>query len=120
MGWSFNNREAIFLQIADKLRVKIISGEYAPDTQVPSVRQLAEEAAVNPNTVQRSLALLEEEGLLYAKTTIGRFVTSDTEKIAMAKDKMRRDTVKRIIGEAAELGITGEELVIYIKEEIKA
>ena len=119
MAWSFNNREAIFLQIADKLRVKITSGEYAPDSQIPSVRQLAEEASVNPNTVQRSLALLEEEGLLYAKTTVGRFVTSDMDRIAKAREEMRRIAVKRLIGEAAELGISGKELIDYIKEEIE-
>ncbi len=120
MAWNFNSREAIFLQMADKLRVKIILGEYAPDSQIPPVRQLAEEASVNPNTVQRSLALLEEEGLLYAKTTVGRFVTSDMERIAKAREKMRRSAVKKLIGEAAELGISGEELIVYIKEEIKA
>ncbi len=120
MAWDFNNREALFLQMANKLRAKIVCGEYQPDTQFPTVRQLAEEASVNPNTVQRALALLEEEGLLYTKTTVGRFVTPDIAVIDKAREEMRRAAVKGYIADAKELGISAEELVTYIKEETKA
>ena len=64
MPWQFNQTEAVFLQIANRLKREILSGKYAPDEQLPSVRQLAAEAAVNPNTVQKSLTFLEEQGLL--------------------------------------------------------
>ncbi|MBQ6893524.1 MAG: GntR family transcriptional regulator [Clostridia bacterium] len=117
MAWEFNSREAIFLQMANRLRAEIICGRYAPDAQFPAVRQLAEEAAVNPNTVQKALASLEEEGLLYTKTTVGRFVTPDTAVIGAAKERMRRDAVRNFIAEASQLGITKEELISYIKEE---
>lgn len=119
MAWEFNSREAIFVQIANRLRAEIICGKYAPDTQFPSVRQLAEEAAVNPNTVQKALASLEEEGLLYTHTTVGRFVTPDTAVIGAAKERMRRAAVRAFIDESSRLGISKEELISYIKEEIQ-
>ncbi|MBQ4556085.1 MAG: GntR family transcriptional regulator [Clostridia bacterium] len=117
MSWDFNSREAIFVQIANRLRCDIVCGKYPPDSQIPTVRQLAENAAVNPNTVQKALACLEDEGLLCAHTTVGRFVTSDVKLISAAKEKMRRDAVHRIVGEASALGISRDELIKYIKED---
>lgn len=117
MAWEFNNKEAIFAQIANRLRGEIICGKYPPDTQFPAVRQLAEEASVNPNTMQKALGYLENEGLLYTQTTVGRFVTSDTDVITKAKEQMQRDAVQGLISEAKNLGISKEELIEYIKED---
>ena len=117
MPWQFNGREAVFLQLADRLRWDILSGKYAPEEQFPSVRQLAAEAAVNPNTMQKALAHLEEEQLLCSHGTVGRFVTADTEILAATREKMRRKTVRHWLAESKALGITTEELIHYIKEE---
>ncbi|MBQ9112157.1 MAG: GntR family transcriptional regulator [Clostridia bacterium] len=119
MAWNFNQKEAVFLQIANRLRGEILSGKYAPHEQFPSVRQLASEAAVNPNTMQKALAHLEEEGILHSHGTVGRFVTSDTAILRSAKERMMRDTVRNILEETRALGITTEELVKYITEEDK-
>lgn len=119
MAWSFNGREPVFLQIANRLRADIIRGVYSPDEQFPSVRQLATVAAVNPNTMQKALAFLEEEGLLYSKGTVGRFVTVDEEIISRAKEDMRRQMVRSMLSEARALGITEGELINYITEEGK-
>ena len=116
MAWQFNVREAVFLQIADRLRWAILDGTYAPDTQFPSVRQLAAEAAVNPNTMQKALTHLEEEGLLHSHGTIGRFVTSDRAVLDAARERMRRKTVLHWLEEARALGLGAEELIHYIKE----
>ena len=116
MAWQFNQHEPVFLQIASRLRGDIIRGEYSPDGQFPSVRQLASVASVNPNTMQKALVCLEEEGLLYSKGTAGRFVTSDKAVLKSAGEKMRRHLVKRIISEANGVGITADELINYIKE----
>ncbi|MBR2388100.1 MAG: GntR family transcriptional regulator [Clostridia bacterium] len=116
MSWQFNGTQAVFIQIADKLRRDIVNGVYLPDTQIPTVRNLAFDAAVNPNTMQRALALLEGEGLLVTRTTVGRFVTSDTEVINNAKKKICFDTVKKFCLEAEALGISHGELIDYIKE----
>lgn len=118
MPWKFNGSEAVFLQIAGRLRVDIVSGKYPPDTQIPPVRQLAYEASVNPNTMQKALALLEEEGLLHTKGTQGRFVTSEKKVIATAYKRIKREAVRRFIDNARSLGIDDAELIDYIKEEI--
>ncbi len=119
MPWQFNQTEAVFLQIANRIQHEIISEKYAPDEQLPSVRQLAAEAAVNPNTVQRALAHLEEEGLLYTKGTVGRFVTQDLEVIERTRERVRRETVRHWLSELHELGISTEELIQCIREEDK-
>ena len=117
MSWQFNGSEAVFMQIANRLRYEIVSGKYPPDSQIPAVRQLAFEAAVNPNTMQKALTVLEDEGLLHSKGTVGRFVTSDGERLEEACETMKRRAVKSWLTEASLLGITAEELIKYIKEE---
>ena len=117
MPWKFNSREAVFVQIASRLRGEILRGKYQPDEQIPPVRQLAFEAAVNPNTMQKALTLLEDEGLLYSRGTVGRFVTTDTAVLERCRETVRKDAVRHWIEEARELGITKEELMNYIEQE---
>ncbi len=117
MAWTFKGGEPVFLQIVSRLRAEILSGAYPPNSQIPPVRQLALEASVNPNTVQKALSCLEDEGLLYSRGTLGRFVTSDTEILLTAREKMRRDTVRQLINDAHSLGISTPELIEYIKKE---
>ena len=119
MAWHFNNREAVFLQIANRMRSDILGGIYKPGEQIPTVRQLAFEAAVNPNTMQKALSLLEREGLIYTKGTIGRFVTDNEEILLGTKEKMKRNCVKELLSKAAEMGIGKDELINYIKEADK-
>ena len=95
----------------------ILQGQYPPDGQFPSVRQLATEAAVNHNTMQKALTCLEEEGLLYTKGTLGRFVTSDKTILNAAKERLHREAVKEWLCQAKQMGISPEELIEYIKKE---
>ena len=117
MAWQFNPSEAVFVQIARRLRNDVLSGKYLPDEQFPSVRQLAEDVAVNPNTVQKALMLLEQEGILCTRGTVGRFVTSDISVIESARTRMQREAVKRLLSETRALGITKDDLIKYIEEE---
>ena len=117
MPWKFNSYEAVFVQIASRLRGEILRGKYLPDQQIPPVRQLAFEAAVNPNTMQKALTLLEDEGLLYSRGTVGRFVTTDTAVLERCRETVRKDAVRHWMEEARELGITKEELMNYIEQE---
>lgn len=119
MPWKFNSTEAVFIQIANRLCAKILSGEYPPGSQIPTVRQLAVEASVNPNTVQKALAHLEEQGLLCSKGTLGRFVITDERILSKEREKMRRESIRKMINDAHALGISTEELIKYIKEEDK-
>ena len=116
MAWNFNSREPVFLQIANRMRCDILGGKYMPDEQIPAVRQLAFEASVNPNTMQKSLSFLENEGLLYSKGTVGRFVTSDREILRAAQTKMKKSCMDDLLARAKEAGIGKEELINYIKE----
>ncbi|MBR5774379.1 MAG: GntR family transcriptional regulator [Clostridia bacterium] len=119
MSWKFDKHTPVYVQIADKICAKIITGEYAPDEQIPSVRQLAYTAAVNPNTVQRALTELENEGILYSKGTLGRFVTSDQRLIAEAKHRAAKQLIADFLNEARQLSITKHELIKMIEEEIE-
>ena len=117
MSWQFNRTEAVFLQIEKRLKLDILKGKYPSDSQFPSVRQLAFEAAVNPNTMQKALSLLEEEGLLYSKGTAGRFVTADASILKKGKEDMRRELIVALLSQARELGISDKELIEYIETE---
>lgn len=117
MSWQFNRTEAVFIQIARRLRNDILAGKHLPDGQFPSVRQIAAEAAVNPNTVQKALSLLEEEGLLCTKGTVGRFVTTDMGVLECARKEMRQEMMQKLLGEAKALGISKYELIEYIEKE---
>ena len=117
MTWRLNGKEPVFVQISDRLRAEILCGNYAPGDQFPTVRQLASEVAVNPNTVQRALTLLEEEGLLQTNGTQGRFVTQDADVLTSAKAALQRKTVQELFGRAKALGITGADIIRMIKKK---
>ncbi len=117
LSWQFRDNEPVFVQIEKRLRADIVNGKYPPNSQIPPVRQLAFEAAVNPNTVQRALSALECEELLESRGTVGRFVTCDMAVIETAKKKMRQDAMIGWLKEARELGITKEEFIDFITKE---
>ena len=77
MKWQFSNDAPIYSQLIHQIQVGIVSGAFPPGQRLPSVRDLATEAGVNPNTMQRALAELERDGLVYSQRTAGRFVTED-------------------------------------------
>lgn len=105
----FNSSLPIYGQIVEVFRRRVVSGEYQPGGRVASVRELAEEFGVNPNTMQRALALLEQDGLLRAERTSGRFVTSDADKVANLKLTLLEREASRYAGAASELGCTKEQ-----------
>ncbi len=116
MAWSFTQDRAVYLQISERIIISIISGKYAPAQQIPSVRQLALEAAVNPNTVQHAFADLENEKIIVSKGTLGRFVTDDTEVIEKCRKKLAGELATTFIKKASELSISKDELISIIKE----
>ena len=115
MAWTFTSRSPVYLQIVSRLRADILSGVYSPDQQIPSVRQLAFEAGVNPNTMQKAFALLEAEQLFVTRGTVGRFITTDTDVLENARRILRRETITRLIEEAGAVGISPEELIEGIR-----
>jgi len=117
VAWQFNGTAPVFVQIADRIRGRIVRGDYPPDGQIPPVRQLAVEAAVNPNTMQRALTLLEEEGLIQTRGTVGRFVTPDADSISRARESVFRETAQESLRHALACGMTREELIHYLTKE---
>ena len=115
MSWNFVPNVPVFLQIADGIKRKILSGEYPPDTQLPSVRTIAEDAGVNPNTVQRSLTLLEQMGLVVTRGTVGRFVTDDKIKIGSAFDEELKKELDEFLSRLSVYGVDKDKAVELLK-----
>jgi DNA-binding transcriptional regulator YhcF (GntR family) len=113
----FDRNSPVFLQIREKIKTDILNGVYPPDSQVPAVRQLALDMSVNPNTVQKALAMLEESGLIITKGTLGRFVTGDTALIESIKKRTRREILGRVFAALYARGITKEEIFEFMKED---
>ena len=116
MGWKFTSDRPVYIQIEHHIKNDIISGLYKGEQQIPSVRQLAVEAGVNPNTVQRALSELESEGILVSETTSGRFVTSDEKILSKLRIDEANDLIERMISGAKGLGLSKEEILKKIDE----
>lgn len=117
MAWSFTSDKAVYLQIADRIKKMVLSGEYSAGAQIDTVRQLATTAAVNPNTAQRAFTELESEGIIISKGTIGRFVTEDPEVLELCRSKMAEDLVKELVKDMRQLCIDKPQLQKMIEEE---
>lgn len=118
MAWNFTSDKLIYMQIAERITLSVLSGEYKCGEQIPSVRQLALEAAVNPNTVQHAFAELENEGIIISKGTVGRYVTEDIEVIENSRKKAAEQTVKAFAKGIQPLGISKEEIIKMLEEEL--
>ena len=117
MAWKFSSDKPVYLQIADRIVKKVLSGEYSAGEQIPTVRQIALEAAVNPNTVQHAFSELENEGLLCAKGTQGRFVTDNDDTLRDAANEAARLLVRDFVKKAENLAISRERLIEMLKED---
>ena len=94
MAWNLNSDRPIYAQILEVIQLRIISGRYRPGEKIPSVRDLAAEARVNPNTMQKALSELERNGLVETQRTSGRMVTEDMEMIQETRSKLAREQWK--------------------------
>ena len=119
MPWNLDSDRPIFLQIIEKIQTNIISGVYKPGDKLPSVRELAAEASVNPNTMQKALSELERTGLVYSQRTSGRFITRDTVMIYELKEKQARDVIASFLAQMNMLGFRDEEAIALITETIR-
>lgn len=116
MAWTFKNGRPIYAQILEQIEQKIISGEYPVGSRVPSVRELAAEAAVNPNTMQRAMAELENRGLIITNRTSGRTVTEDETILAEMKTKKALGYTKEYMEKMTELGFGQKEIMEMIQK----
>ncbi len=116
MAWQFKERRSVYSQIVDRLRSDILSGKYQPGEQLPTVRQLAIEAGVNPNTMQRALSELEDERMFETRGTLGRFVTSEKEVLDRAREHEKISIMTDIAKQACDAGISAAELFEFMKD----
>lgn len=116
MPWELMPDRPIYLQLAEQIELKICSGIYPLGSKFPSVRDLAQEASVNPNTMQRALAKLEEDQLLFTSRTSGRFVTEDKNMVQKVKDRIAQDQVKNFLKKMEELGFSKVQILSIISE----
>ena len=119
MPWILDDTRPIYLQLEDIIKSKIIAGIYKPGQKLPSVRELAAEAAVNPNTMQKALAELERSGLVYTQRTSGRYITEDTAIMQNLKHQLAHDLIQQFLEAMAHLGYTREESIQLLIEESK-
>lgn len=115
MIWHFNNELPIYTQLVKHIQRAIAAGELEPGARLASVRDLSLEAGVNPNTMQRAMAQLEREGLVYSQRSAGRFVTEDTAVIDRARESLAREHVRRYRAEMKSLGFTEREMIALLQ-----
>ncbi len=119
MGWNFSDDKPIFLQIVTEISNSIVNGKYKPGDKLPAVREFAVMAGVNPNTMQRALAEVEQNGLIITKRGDGRYVTTNAEKIKdMGKIRLAQAS-DDFISAMIELGFTKAEILSQMQNRLK-
>ena len=119
MAWILDDSRPIYLQIEDLIKANIIAGVYQPGQKLPSVRDLAAEAAVNPNTMQKALTELERSGLVYTQRTSGRFITEDVSKMTELKEQIAREQIQLFLKNMEQLGLTRDDIRRLLEKEWK-
>ncbi|RKI68439.1 GntR family transcriptional regulator [bacterium 1xD42-67] len=116
MEWKLDDDRPIWLQLSQQLARRIVTGTYPPGSRLPSVRELAAEAGVNPNTMQRALSHLEQEGLARADRTAGRLVTQDTAALEAVRLREAEAVIQRYLEAMSALGYSREQAAGLLKE----
>ncbi|AIQ41341.1 GntR family transcriptional regulator [Paenibacillus sp. FSL R5-0912] len=114
----FDNNQPIYLQIMNYIKGEIITGKLKPGDKIPSVRELAAEMQINPNTVQRTFQELERETIVETRRGMGRYVTGRKETILTIKKEMAQNVLDRFIRGMQELGFQGEDILAAVAENI--
>lgn len=116
MTWEFSNDRPIYAQLVETIRLGIVSGRYPPGSKLPSVRELAAEAAVNPNTMQKALSELESTGLVYTQRTSGRFITQDVDRIELARRQLARRQLEDFLTSMHRLGYDDQRTLEILRD----
>lgn len=119
MEWRIRGEGPIYAQLMEQIQQAVASGVFLPGERLASVRELAAQAGVNPNTMQRALQELEREGLVYTQRTAGRFVTRDRETIERVKRELAQARIEAFLSAMETLGYSGEEIVSLVRENSK-
>lgn len=119
MAWNLDSSRPIYTQIVERISLYIIAGKYKPGARLPSVRDFATEAGVNPNTMQKALAELERENLVHSERTSGRFITEDTAMIEKMREELATAQIKEFMEKMHQMGFDNEKTIGLIEKIIK-
>lgn len=119
MAWKFDNNVPIYIQITNTIKLQIVTGQLQSGDKLPTVRDLAETAGVNPNTVQRALSDLEDEGFVYSVRTTGRFVTDNADLIQQTRVELAQKELENFVSNMLDLGFSQEELTQQLDNYLK-
>ncbi len=119
MPWELNSDRPIYAQLVEQMELRILTGIYPPGSRLPSVRDIAQEAAVNPNTMQRALAQLEEAGLLVTHRTSGRSVTEDANMITQARERLAKEQIELFLENMRKLGFEPRDTLTLVADMLK-
>ena len=114
MAWNLDSDRPMYAQLLERIQLQIVSGIYAPGDKLPSVRDLAAEASVNPNTMQKAFAELERSGLIETKRTSGRFVTEDKNMITQIRTQLAKEEALSFIEKMKELGFEKNDILALL------
>ncbi len=115
MPWEFQDHLPIYAQLMDTLKRRIITGRYLPGEKLPSVRELAAEAGINPNTVQRAFSELEREGLIYTQRATGKYVTDNADEIKAARQALAKTQVAGFLSNMQSLGYSVGDVIVLLQ-----
>ena len=116
MNFIFDNDRPIYIQLVEQLKEYIVAGKIKAGEKLPSVRDLAIKIKVNPNTVQKALAEIENQKLIYTERTNGKFVTENEELIENVKKELANQKVQKYFQDMNKLGINKENAIKYLQE----
>lgn len=116
MAWSLDDGRPIYTQIVEIIQRQIVSGVYQPGDRIPSVRDMATTAGVNPNTMQRAYAQLEQIGLIETQRTTGRSVTENENLIREVREELASQETEGYVDRMEELGYSTEGIIRLIKD----
>lgn len=119
MTWTLDSSRPIYAQIVELLQLDIVSGKYKCGDKLPSVRDLAAWAGVNPNTMQKSLSELERSGLVHSERTSGRFITEDKDMIMRVKENLAASHVQDFLEKMRQMGFSREETLQLLEKLLK-
>ena len=115
MSWEFQDHLPIYAQLMDTLKRRIITGRYLPGEKLPSVRELAAEAGINPNTVQRAFSELEREGLIYTQRATGKYVTENADESKSARQALAKTQVAEFLSNMQSLGYSVGDVIVLLQ-----
>ena len=116
MKFIFDNDRPIYIQLVEQLRLFILSGKLSEGERLPSVRELAMIAKVNPNTMQKALVELEDDKLIYTERTNGKFVTDDKKLLKKFREELAKEKVITFVDDMKFIGFSKEKIIEYLRK----